>query len=405
MDDFAEPAHRCGHGTVDNRVRRSISPQHGARRYRPPGPLDVTRARPGRKNARVDSRYGSITDVAGVRVGHAHRRRGGWRTGTTVVVVPGGAVPGVSVRGGGPGTRETDALRPETLVQTIHAVCLSGGSAYGLAAADGVARWLEARGLGVPVSPPGGDADPAWIVPVVPAAVIFDLGRGGDFTRRPTAEFGELAARRAKGGRVDVGSVGAGIGAVAGGLQGGVGTASTSIALDDVTLTIGSLAVVNAAGSVVDLETGLPFEPGSRRGPGRLRAPTAGERRALVAASEALRPPPLNTTIGVIATSAALTKAEACKLADIAHDGIARAVRPSHTQFDGDTVFSLATGQHELTDVVSGFRRSGGREAALHQVLTAAATCFALACTDALLAATLVGGPPAYRDLCPSVLR
>lgn len=352
----------------------------------------------------MDPRYGSITDVAGVRVGHAHRRQGRWRTGTTVITVPGGAVPGVSVRGGGPGTRETDALRPENLVQTIHAVCLSGGSAYGLAAVDGVMRWLEAQGLGVPVSPPGTEPDPAWIVPVVPAAVIFDLGRGGDFTRRPTAQFGELAARRATGGRVDVGSVGAGTGAVAGGLQGGVGTASTAISLDDVTLMLGALAVVNAAGSVVDLETGLPFEPGSRRRRGRLRTPTPSERRAVVAACNVVRPPPLNTTIGVIATSAALTKAEASKLADIAHDGIARAVRPAHTQFDGDTVFSLATGQQELTALTSGFRRSGGREAALHQVLAAAATCFALACTDAVLAATSVGGPPAYRDLCPSVL-
>ena len=139
---------------------------------------------------------GSITDIAGIRVGHHQRIGRGWQTGTTVVYVPTGATPGVSVRGGGPGTRETDALRPENLVQEIHAVCLTGGSAFGLSAADGVVAWLEERGLGFPVHPPHDLAetnDLAGVVPVVPAAVVFDLGRAGLFDLRPTSEFGRRA--------------------------------------------------------------------------------------------------------------------------------------------------------------------------------------------------------------------
>ena len=353
----------------------------------------------------VTARFGSITAVDGVRVGHVQRTRGSWRTGTTVVTVPAGATPGVSVRGGAPGTRETDALRPENLVGTIHAVCLSGGSAYGLAAADGVMSWLEAQRLGVNVSPPDLEPDPGWVVPVVPAAVIFDLGRGGGFALRPTAAFGERAARQASGGAVAVGAVGAGTGAVAGGLQGGVGTAARTVDVGGQPVRVGALAVVNSAGSVIDEDTGLPFEPGAPRGPHRLRRPSTSERTALRAALAARRPPPLNTTIGVVATSALLAKTEATRLADIAHDGIARAVRPAHALFDGDAVFALATGGHALTDADDGFRSPGGRAAALHGLFAAAATCFAMACTDAVLSASTLGDPPAYRDLCPSVFR
>ena len=169
---------------------------------------------------------GSITDVAGIQVGHHQRIGRGWQTGTTVVHAPGGATPGVSVRGGGPGTRETDALRPENLVQTIHAICLTGGSAFGLAAADGVVAWLEERSLGFPVGDPD---DPEGVVPVVPAAVIFDLGRAGRFDRRPTADFGRRAIAASRVRQRSWGAVGAGAGARAGGLQGGVGTASTTI--------------------------------------------------------------------------------------------------------------------------------------------------------------------------------
>ncbi|MEJ7799991.1 MAG: P1 family peptidase, partial [Ilumatobacter sp.] len=160
-------------------------------------------------------RHGSLTDLGGVLVGHHQRTGRGWQTGTTVVSVPGGAVAAVDVRGGGPGTRETDALDPRNLVDRIHAVCLSGGSAYGLAAADGVMAELEARGLGVPVGPD-------QVVPVVPTAVIFDLGRGGVFTNRPGPDFGARALRAATRG-ARRGSIGAGTGAQAGGMQGGSG--------------------------------------------------------------------------------------------------------------------------------------------------------------------------------------
>jgi L-aminopeptidase/D-esterase-like protein len=337
--------------------------------------------------------WGSITDVPGVHVGHHQRVGRGWRTGTTVVVVPAGATPGVDVRGGGPGTRETDALRPENLVPTVHAVCLTGGSAYGLAAADGVVAWLEQHRLGFPV---GLDEEPEQIVPVVPAAVIFDLGRGGRFGNRPTPEFGWRAANRARGARARHGAVGAGSGAVAGGLQGGVGTAARDV--DGIV--VGALAVLNASGRVFDPASGLPW----CRDGFALRRPPAAERAELLAATvpaPAAAEQPLNTTIGVVATSAALTKAEASRLAAAAHDGLARAVRPAHAMFDGDTVFALATGRDPLPDAAARYRAPESRPGRLNLLLDAAAACFAAAVTDALLAATSIGGPPAYRDLCP----
>jgi L-aminopeptidase/D-esterase-like protein len=346
----------------------------------------------------VDDRltdWGSITDVPGVQVGHYQRVGRGWRTGTTAVVVPAGATPGVDVRGGGPGTRETDALRPENLVPTVHAVCLTGGSAYGLAAADGVVAWLEQRRLGFPVGLDD-EVAPEQIVPVVPAAVIFDLGRGGRFGNRPTPEFGWRAADRVRRTAPRCGAVGAGTGAVAGGLQGGVGTASRDV--DGIV--VGALAVVNAAGRVIDPASGLPWCAEGFA----LRRPPAAERTALLAATT---PPankaeqPLNTTIGVVATSAALTKAEASRVAVAAHDGLARAVRPAHSMFDGDTVFALATGRDPLPDAAARYRAAESRPGRLNQLLEAAAACFAAAVTDALLAATSLGGPPAYRDLCP----
>jgi L-aminopeptidase/D-esterase-like protein len=337
---------------------------------------------------------GSITDVPGIRVGHHHRRGRGWRTGTTVLLAPDGAVGGVDVRGGGPGTRETDLLRPENLVQQVHAICLSGGSAYGLAAADGVMHWLAERHIGFSF----GDS-PEAVVPIVPAAVIFDLGRAGRFTSRPDAAFGHRAASAARRTPPRRGAVGAGTGAVAGGLQGGVGTASTT--LPDGTV-VGALAVVNAAGLVVDPDTGLPWDT---TGLGR---PSAAERAALLAHLRSTgRVPTLNTTIGVVATSARLTKTECTKLASTAHDGLARAIRPAHSMNDGDTVFALATGRDDLVLPVSDaeFRSTSSRPAALNGLLDAGARMFALACLDAVLSASSVGGPPAYRDLCPSVVR
>lgn len=332
--------------------------------------------------------FGSILDVAGIGVGHHQRTGRGWQTGTTVITARSGAVPGVDVRGGGPGTRETDALRPENLVQTIHAVTLTGGSAYGLAAAHGVVEVLEGERLGFPIA--------GHVVPVVPAAVIFDLGRGGSFANRPDADFGARAARAALGGRRKVtwGSVGAGTGARAGGLQGGVGTASTSLSIGDVEVTIGAVAVVNANGSPVDPSTAMPWEPCGVV----MRSPSATQQRAVRAALTGQ--PGLNTTIGVVATSARLDKAESSKLASVAHDGLARAIRPAHSMTDGDSIFVLAMGDAELP-------RHGddpGRIVALNAILRAGSDVFAAACTHALISASTIGDAPAWRDLCPRTI-
>jgi L-aminopeptidase/D-esterase-like protein len=307
-------------------------------------------------------------------------------------------------------------------VEHVHAICLTGGSAYGLAAAHGVMTWLEGRGLGFPIGP--ADADPQRVVPVVPAAVIFDLGRGGTFANRPDAGFGERAIRSARVEQRRWGAVGAGTGAKAGGLQGGVGTASAVVRIPDVDggpsidVVVGALAVVNANGSVVDPSTGLPWEPsGLPR-----RRPTRSEREALLSILDgqaAPRPsvttpsdsgaPPdpgaLNTTIGVVATSAALSKSEVGKFASVAHDGLARAVRPAHSMFDGDTIFGLATGAVELSGSETRLRVPGSRNGALNLLLAAAAETFAAACAHAVLSASMVGALPSYFDLCPSARR
>jgi len=356
---------------------------------------------------------GSITDVDGIRVGHHQRIARGWQTGTTVVHVPNGATPGVSVRGGGPGTRETDALRPENLVQEIHAVCLTGGSAFGLAAADGVVGWLEERSLGFPV---GTGTDLQGVVPVVPAAVIFDLARAGRFDHRPDADFGRRAIGAARIRQQSWGSVGAGTGARAGGLQGGIGTASATVvippsaggsssagdAVDEgpTIVQVGAVAVVNSNGTPIDPDTGLPWDPTGLA----LTAPTARDRQRLRRhlTGQATN---LNTTIGVVATSAALSKSEVSKMADVAHDGLARAIRPAHSMFDGDTVFGLATGADDIGDVPAAMRSTPSRHSGLNLILRAAADTFSAACAHAVLAATTIGDAPAYVDACPSATR
>lgn len=337
-------------------------------------------------------RHGSLTDVAGLFVGHHQRRGRGWQTGTTVVSAPGGAVAGVDVRGGGPGTRETDALDPRNLVDRVHAICLTGGSAYGLSAADGVMRELEQRCRGVAVGP-----EPGHVVPVVPTAVIFDLGRGGRFTNRPDPEFGARAFRSARRS-VGRGSIGAGTGARAGGLQGGVGMASTTIAIDGTDVTVAALAVVNASGAVIDPATGAPWSVVRP-----LRRPPAAERRALAHhLAVVAAPPPLNTTIGVVATSAALSRPEVGRLAQSAHDGLARAIRPAHALVDGDTIFALSTVRDTLAPEATGtVRTPGSRVTQLNSLFAAAASVFETACTDAVVTATTVGPMPSYRDLCP----
>ncbi|MFI1764221.1 P1 family peptidase [Streptomyces sp. NPDC020800] len=333
-----------------------------------------------------------LTDVAGVRVGHASRSGHGWLTGTTVVLAPeGGAVAAVDVRGGGPGTKETDALDPRNVVQKVDAVVLTGGSAYGLDAASGVMAWLEEQGRGVPVG-----TDPAHVVPVVPAACVFDLGRGGDFRARPDAAMGraavEAAAASAPGERVPQGCVGAGTGAVAGPLKGGVGTASTVLGSG---ITVAALVVANAAGAVADPGTGVLY---GELFQGRVRYPDERVHEAalgrLAEAAAKNAPPPLNTTLAVVATDADLTKAQAQKLAGTAHDGIARAVRPVHLLHDGDTVFALATGARPL---------DSGHPLALNDILAAGADVVTRAIVRAVRAAESVEGPggvwPSYAEL------
>ncbi|WP_257578469.1 P1 family peptidase [Streptomyces sp. JJ38] len=329
-----------------------------------------------------------MTDVPGMRVGHAQRADDGWLTGTTVVLAPqGGAVAAVDVRGGGPGTRETDALDPRNVVQRVDAVVLTGGSAFGLDAATGVASWLEEQGRGVPVGP-----DPAQVVPVVPAACLFDLGRGGDWRARPDAALGRAAAEdaRASGSAVAQGNVGAGTGAVTAGLKGGVGTASTRLSSGP---TVAALAVVNAVGTVLDPESGVLYGElfAGRYAPPAPERHTAARER-LERARAALGMPPLNTTLAVIATDAALTKAQAQKLAGCAHDGLARAIRPAHLMHDGDTVFALSAG-----------RREPAGPAELNAILAAGADTLTRAIVKAVLAAETVstahGEIPAYRDL------
>ncbi|MGW5659437.1 P1 family peptidase [Streptomyces sp. NPDC003758] len=334
----------------------------------------------------------ALTDVAGLRVGHATRIGDGWLTGTTVVLAPeGGAVAAVDVRGGGPGTKETDALDPRNLVQKVEAVVLTGGSAYGLDAASGVMAWLEDHGRGVRVGP-----DPSHVVPVVPAACVFDLGRGGDFRARPDAAMGraavEAAAASEPGAPVAEGCVGAGTGATVGPLKGGVGTASTVL---DSGITVGALVVCNAVGSATDPETGALYGELVQGRVGRpAREVHEAARRRLAETAAHLARPPLNTTLAVVATDADLTKAQAQKLAGVAHDGLARAVRPAHLLHDGDTVFALATGARPLaaTDPL-----------ALNEVLAAGADLVTRAIVRAVRAAESVDGPggawPSYGEL------
>lgn len=279
----------------------------------------------------------------------------------------------MSVRGAAPGTRETDLLGPDTLVSYVDAICLTGGSAFGLDAAGGVMEHLVSLHRGFPVG--------EWVVPIVPAAVIFDLGRAGRFENRPTAEFGRRASRRASK-TFEVGAVGAGVGAKAGGLQGGIGTAS--VVTDDGHC-VAALAVVNAIGSVIDPESGLPWHPG--RWP--MKIPTASAVRRVRSAMIGAPTHSLNTTIGIVATDASLSKAQCGKVADVAHDGLARAIRPAHSMNDGDCIFSLSTGPEESDLGVQ----------AMNRILAAAAEVFAEACTGAILTTDDVGGPPAYRNL------
>jgi len=276
---------------------------------------------------------GTLTDIAGLAVGHHTDTRR--PTGCTVVLCPQGVACGVDVRGAAPGTRETDLLAPGNLVDKVHAVLLAGGSAFGLDAAGGVMRWLDERGHGFVVGPAR--------VPIVPAAVLFDLWLG-DARIRPDAQAGYAACAAASAQAPAQGNVGAGAGATVGkmfgiahAMKGGIGSASLEV--DGVR--IAALVAVNAAGDVIDPSTARVVA-GSRQVDGRT------PRRITAALVRGLMPPPLlagtNTTIGIVATDAALDKAQCARLATMSHDGLARCIDPVHTATDGDAMFALATG-------------------------------------------------------------
>ena len=314
-----------------------------------------------------------ITVVPGIRVGHVTDREG--LTGCPVVLCERGAVGGVDQRGGAPGTRETDLLRPMHLVERVHAVLLAGGSAFGLAAADGVVRYLEERGIGF-------DARVAK-VPIVPAAILFDLDVG-DPSARPDAAMGYAACEAADDGPVAEGNVGVGTGATAGKILGigramkaGLGTVAFDLGGG---LVVGALVAANPFGDIVDPGTGEVLA-GVRRPRADRPGGTLEVMRSLV--GKAILRFASSTVVGVVATNARLTKEEANKVAQMAQDGIARAVRPAHTLFDGDTLFALST---------------GNKRADVNLVGAYAAEAVALAIARAARAAEGAGGIPAWRD-------
>jgi L-aminopeptidase/D-esterase-like protein len=318
---------------------------------------------------------GSITDIPGIRVGHfTHTQR---PTGCTVVLFDQGAVGGVDVRGSAPGTRETDLLNPLNTVQQIDAFVLSGGSAFGLDAATGVMRYLEEHGKGFRVG--------HYTVPIVPAAILFDLNIG-DGKIRPDAEAGYAACRKASR-NVEQGNVGAGAGATVGKMFGpgfamkcGLGTAS--IKAGDSGLVVAAIVAVNAVGDVIDHESGKLLA-GARKADGNgLRNSTA----TLINGAGTHGQAGSNTTIGIVASNATLTKSEVNKVAQMAHDGLARAISPVHTGMDGDTVFAAATGALSSKSDVS-------------RVGALGAEALARAIKQAVLCATSIPGYPAHRDL------
>ncbi|MBB4266665.1 P1 family peptidase [Roseospira visakhapatnamensis] len=335
-----------------------------------------------------------ITDVPGLGVGQAEDPAA--RTGVTVVLPDAPAVAAVDQRGGGPGTRETDLLDPVNTVEAIHALVLSGGSAFGLEAAAGVTTWLAARGIGFPV----GQA----IVPIVPSAILFDLQNGGDKAWGDTPPYralGRAACENAMeaGPAHALGNAGAGFGATSGDLKGGLGGASLVMpgsAAGDAPFTVGALAAVNSQGSALMGDGpafwAWPWAVGDELGP---RARPTPDTPAPGPADFAFAPPSrANTTLVVVATDLRLTKAQAGRIAIMAQDGLARALRPAHSPLDGDTVFALATGRVPLT------ANDPGRDplATLARCGLAAADCVARAIARGVYEARTLGTLTGYRE-------
>jgi L-aminopeptidase/D-esterase-like protein len=316
----------------------------------------------------------AFNDIPGLKVGHAQNFEAA--TGCTVVITSDGAVCGVDQRGGAPGTRETDLLRPMHLVEKVHAILLTGGSAFGLAAADGVMRWLEENKIGFNVG--------VAHVPIVPAAVIFDLTIGRPDIR-PDAAMGYAACQHATDNATAgaMGTVGAGTGATLGALleaqvpmKGGLGSAVIDLGRG---LLVGALFVVNCFGDVIDPDSGQILA-GARKLPEDEFADTM--QRLKMAEGGFARQG--NTVIGVVATNATLSKEAANKVAQMAHDGLARAIRPAHTMFDGDTIFALATGQRETADVnlIGAFAAEVATQAIINAVQQATSLAGILSLSD-----------------------
>jgi L-aminopeptidase/D-esterase-like protein len=324
-----------------------------------------------------------ITDVAGIAVGHAEALD--FLSGTTVVLPEEPAIAAADIRGGGPGSRETEIIGPASLVDRVHALVISGGSAYGLEAASGVMEWLRDRGRGLSVGP--------HRVPIVPAAILFDLPRGRD----PSAPGTDLPYRRlgrdaaaAAGATFALGNAGAGLGATTADLKGGLGSASAILGPEHGGFAVGAIAAVNALGSVLlpgsRAFRARPFEFGDEFG--GLPWPAGPAQPGTIPAKPSVRPA-ANTTIVVVATDAALGRDEVRRLAIMAQDGIAAAIFPAHTPFDGDAVFALATGR-------AGPLRAGGD---LYALGAAAVACTARAIARGVHAAEAIAGIPAWRDL------
>ena len=326
-------------------------------------------------------KHNALTDVDGILVGHYTDTHAA--SGVTVTICPKGATTAVDVRGSAPGTRETDLLAPAKLVELAQAVVLSGGSVFGLAAADGVVRWLAKKGLGFPL-------DKGYVAPIVPAAVLYDLDRGSEFVPPISAEWGEKACQAAGNGPVATGNVGAGTGAWSGSIKGGLGTASLIL---DSGITVAALAAVNSHGSVVNPATGRPWEIDLE-----IEAEFARQgKRAVVVPAQSESAPARNTTIGIVATDAILTKGQAQKVAQMAHDGMARAIRPSHTMLEGDTIFCMASGKQKLPEIPGYY---GPPEAqAVSDIGHAAAGCMSRAIIRAILTAKSLAGKTAFCDL------
>jgi L-aminopeptidase/D-esterase-like protein len=329
----------------------------------------------------ITGKNNALTDVEGLIVGHYTDLEA--VCGVSVVICQEGAIASADVRGSAPGTRETDLLDPVNLVEKIQAVVLSGGSVFGLAVSDGVVRWLAARGFGFPL-------EQGQVAPIVPAAVLYDLGRGPDFVPPICEEWGLHACDNPIDGPLPIGCVGAGTGALSGGVKGGLGTASLIL---DSGITVAAMVAVNSMGSVIDPQTGRPWE---------IRLELQGEfgnqgKRAVKLPPPSEMTPGQNTTIGLVGTDAILSKVQARKVAQMAHDGIARAIRPSHTMYDGDTIFCMATGKKKLPET-PGFFLSPQAQG-INELGHAAADCTSRAIIRGVLSARTLADMIAFRDL------